>query len=70
MNKLQSLPLPRRCQLAALVRDHSGKMRSRESVEIVREVQNLGRRMLLVRFDDGTTMFLFPHEVAAALTAL
>ena len=26
------------------------------------EVDNLGRRMFLVSFDDGATTFLFPHE--------
>jgi hypothetical protein len=48
------------------VRDHSGKIRFAESAEIVREVNNLGRRMLLVRFDDGATTFLFPDEVTVA----
>ena len=38
-------------------------------MEIVREVDNLGRRMLLVRFDDGAITFLFPHEVTVAVTA-
>ena len=38
-------------------------MRFRENPEVVREFDNLGRRMLLVRFDDGATTFLFPHEV-------
>jgi len=29
----------------------------------MREVENLGRRMYLVQFDDGATTFLFPDEV-------
>jgi hypothetical protein len=29
----------------------------------LRSVDNLGRRMLLVQFDDGATTFLFPDEV-------
>jgi len=41
-------------------------MRLGESAQIIREVNNLERRMLLVRFDDGTTTFLFPHEIAVA----
>jgi hypothetical protein len=55
-----------RCRLVKPVRDHSGKIRFAESAEIVREVNNLGRRMLLVRFDDGATTFLFPDEVTVA----
>jgi len=38
-------------------------VRFRENPEVLRVVDNLGRRMLLVRFDDGATTFLFPHEV-------
>ena len=38
-------------------------MRFNERPEIVREVDNLNRRMFLVRFDDGSTTFLFPDEV-------
>jgi len=38
-------------------------MRFNEKPEIVREVNNLNRRMFLVRFDDGRTTFLFPDEV-------
>jgi len=64
----QPLVLPKRCRLAVPVRDHRGKLRFRESAEILRQVNNLGRRMLLVRFDDGTTTFLFPHEVVFAVT--
>jgi hypothetical protein len=63
-------PLPRRCRLVKPVRDPSGKIRFGESAEIVREVDNLGRRMLLVRFDDGATTFLFPDEVTVAVTGL
>jgi len=56
--------LQKRCQLALPIRDPSGRVRFRETPEIVREVDNnVGRRMLLVRFDDGATTFLFPHEV-------
>jgi hypothetical protein len=36
--------------------------------EIIREVYNLGRRMFLVRFNDGETTFLFPNEVATTGT--
>ncbi|GEM_PF-1617908 len=56
----------KRCNLVRPIRDKSGKLRFRETPEILREMDNLGRRMLLVRFDDGSTTFLFPHEVTVA----
>jgi hypothetical protein len=52
-----------RCELARPIRDASGTLRFGECPEVLREVDNLGRQMLLVRFDDGGTIFLFPHEV-------
>jgi hypothetical protein len=48
----------KRCRLAAPVRDHSSKLRFREKAEVVREVNNLGRRMLRVLFDDGSSVSL------------
>ena len=53
----------RQCHLLKPVRDQEGRMRFNERPEIVREVDNLNRRMFLVRFDDGSTTFLFPDEV-------
>ncbi|HVN90996.1 MAG TPA: hypothetical protein VMT61_14375 [Candidatus Binataceae bacterium] len=53
----------RHCQLLRPVRDQQGRTRFNEKPEIVREVDNLNRRMFLVRFDDGATTFLFPDEV-------
>jgi hypothetical protein len=53
----------RHCHLLKPVRDQEGRMRFNEKPEIVREVNNLNRRMFLVRFDDGRTTFLFPDEV-------
>ncbi len=60
---MEGAELQKRCELALPTRDRSGRVRFRESPEVVREVDNLGRRMLLVRFDDGATTFVFPHEV-------
>ena len=53
----------RRCRLLKPVRDHEGLNRFTEQPRIMREVENLGRRMYLVQFDDGATTFLFPDEV-------
>jgi hypothetical protein len=54
----------RHCRLLRAVRDSQGRSRFTEEPVIVREVDNLGRHMLLVQFDDGSTTFLFPTEVA------
>ncbi|MGH7905744.1 MAG: hypothetical protein ACREP6_03865 [Candidatus Binataceae bacterium] len=56
--------LEQRCKLLRPVRDHEGRSRFGEMPRIVREVQNLGRRMYLVEFADGATTFVFPHEIA------
>jgi len=53
----------RRCRLLKPVRDHEGLSRYSEKPRILRSVDNLGRRMLLVQFEDGATTFLFPDEV-------
>ena len=53
----------RHCHLLKPVRDHQGLTRFIERPLVLREVNNLGRRMLLVQFEDGSTTFLFPDEV-------
>lgn len=53
----------RHCKLQRPVRDHEGRSRFTEQPRILREVNNLDRRMFLVQFDDGATTFLFPDEV-------
>ena len=53
----------RRCSLVRPIRDSEGHVRFREAPEILREVENLGRHMFLVRFRDGGTTFLFPDEI-------
>jgi hypothetical protein len=51
------------CRMLKPVRDHEGLSRFSEKPRILRAVDNLGRRMLLVQFEDGATTFLFPDEV-------
>lgn len=53
----------RHCRLVRPVRDTQGKSRFTEEPIIIRAVDNLGRHMYLVQFDDGSTTFLFPNEV-------
>ncbi|HZO83244.1 MAG TPA: hypothetical protein VFB33_16230 [Candidatus Binataceae bacterium] len=61
--EIESGTEPRRCSLVRPIRDHEGRVRFHENPVIVKEVNNLGRLMYLVRFDDGATTFLFPDEV-------
>ncbi len=51
------------CRLLHPVRDREGHQHFADQPEIVREVENLDRHMYLVRFCDGATTFVFPHEV-------
>jgi hypothetical protein len=53
----------RHCRLVRPVRDNHGKSRFTEEPVILRAVNNLGRHMYLVQFDDGSTTFLFPNEI-------
>lgn len=48
------------CALVRPIRDHEGCVRFGEAPEILREIENLGRHIFLVRFRDGS---LFPEEV-------
>ena len=56
-------PKRKYCRLLEPVRDHEGRIRFTEAVEIIKEIDNLDRHMYLVRFEDGSTTFVFPHEV-------
>jgi hypothetical protein len=56
-------PKRKYCRLLEQVRDHEGRIRFAESVELLKEIDNLGRHMYLVRFNDGGTTFVFPNEV-------
>ena len=51
------------CSLVKPIRDREGHVRFGEAPKILREIENLGRRMFLVRFHDGGTTFLFPDEI-------
>ena len=53
----------RHCLLLKPVRDRDGQTRFTEKPIILREVNNLNRKMFLVQFADGSTTFLFPDEI-------
>ena len=64
MENIQAAPATGKvCRLLKPVRDHDGRSRFQEQPRILREINNLDRRMFLVQFPDGATTFLFPDEV-------
>ena len=52
------------CKLLRPVRDREGHAHFLDQPQILGEIDNLDRHMYLVRFGDGATTFVFPHEVA------
>ncbi len=66
MDALQNPKTQKRCPVVHPIRETGGKLRFRENPEILKEVYNLGRQMLPVRFEDGSTTFLFPREITIA----
>lgn len=61
----QSISTARRCRLLRPIRDRQSRVHFGELPIILRELVNLGRQMLLVRFGEGSTTFVFPEEVSA-----
>jgi hypothetical protein len=53
----------RHYRLLGPVRDQQGLSHFNEQPRIIREFDNFDRHMYLVRFDDGSTTFLFPYEL-------
>ena len=51
------------CHLRWPIRDRAGHNHFHEDPVILREVDNLERRMYLVRFNDGAETFVFPDEI-------
>ena len=51
------------CHLCRPIRDRAGLNHFREDPIILRELDNLERRMYLVQFDDGAETFVFPWQV-------
>ena len=52
-----------RCQAKGMLYSHSAMVQPGELGTIAYEVENLGRRMILVQWDNGPSMFAFPDEI-------
>jgi hypothetical protein len=57
-----------RCRAKATLHSHSAMVQSGEQGTINYEVENLGRRMFLVEWDNGSSMFAFPDEIEIVRT--
>lgn len=52
-----------RCRAKTTVRAHEAKIESERLGTIVHEIENLGRRMILVEWDDDASLYVFPEEI-------
>jgi hypothetical protein len=53
----------KQCQLLKPIPDRQGRLHFNEAPIVLRELINLGRRMFLIQFGDGSTTFVFPSEI-------
>lgn len=53
----------RRCRTTQLVRTVAGDLRRDAQGTIRYEMENLDRRLVLVEWDQGFTVPVFPHEI-------
>ncbi len=52
-----------RCRARREIRTPTGKINAFSEGTIISETENLGRRLLRVRWDSGDDTLVFPHEV-------
>ena len=52
-----------RCRTNRLIRTHAGNVPPSAVGTILCEINNLGRHMLQVRWDDGLCAYVFPDEI-------
>ena len=54
----------RRCQAKRNIRSHQGFISADSRGTVDAEIENLGRRLIAVRWDNGLSMYVFPDEIA------
>jgi anti-sigma regulatory factor (Ser/Thr protein kinase) len=52
-----------RCRAKVVLRTHTATIQASDPGTIVYEVENEGRRLILVQWDSGPSMFAFPEEI-------
>jgi hypothetical protein len=54
----------RRCQAKRTIRSHQGFVSADTRGTITGEIENLGRRLIAVRWDNGLSIYVFSEEIA------
>lgn len=54
----------RRCRAKSTIRSHLGFVDAGQRGIIEGEMENLGRHLIAVRWEDGPAMYVFPDEIA------
>jgi hypothetical protein len=52
-----------RCKAKRIIRGHQGTVTAEDCGTIEGEIDNLGRRMISVAWDNGLHMYVFPDEI-------
>ena len=52
-----------RCRAKRVVRTPETKIEPERRGTILHEIENLGRRMVLVQWDDNASLYVFPDEI-------
>ncbi len=55
--------LGQRCHAMHSIRAHQGLITADTQGTIEREISNLGRHLIAVRWDNGLQMYVFPEEI-------
>lgn len=52
-----------RCRAKKTLRAHEARLEPDSQGTIVHEIDNLGRQMILVQWDDDSSLYMFPDEI-------
>ena len=52
-----------RCRAKRTLRAHEATIESESQGTIVHEIENLGRRLVLVEWDGDSSLYVFPDEI-------
>ncbi|HEY7220640.1 MAG TPA: hypothetical protein VH985_19860 [Candidatus Binatia bacterium] len=52
-----------RCRAKKIFRTHETMIEADSQGTVVHEVENLGRRMILVKWDNDASLYVFPDEI-------
>lgn len=52
-----------RCRAKQIVRAHEARIEADSQGTVIHEIENLGRRMILVQWDGDASLYVFPEEI-------